>query len=398
MEFLRIVTGIPQLMEDPSRIIMVGLSFLLAYLGIVKKYEPLLLIPISFGMLIANLAPAILSYQGSGVVGHLYQGIKLEIFPPMIFLCLGAMTDFGPLIASPKSLFIGIGGQLGIFAALFLALTISYIVGPGHVLYFGLNEALAIGIIGSSDGPTTIYTVNALASPMLATISIAAYSYMALVPIIQPPIMRLLTTDKERVIVMPKPENVTKRQKILFPIFMTIGTLVLVPAAGPLIAMLMLGNLIRESGVAERISKALQQDLLSLLTLLIALCIGASATADNILHPKTIAIILLGLLAFAFGTAGGVLMAKLLCKLTGGKVNPLIGNAGVSAMPMAARVSQKVAQEYNPNNYVLMHAMGPIVASTLGSALLAGIFITIYPRLMEIEWIVEMFPCVIGCR
>jgi oxaloacetate decarboxylase beta subunit len=378
-------------MEDPNRIIMVGLSFLLAYLGIVKKYEPLLLIPISFGVLVANLAPELLAYNGKGVISHLYQGIKLEIFPPMIFLCLGAMTDFGPLIASPRSVFIGIGGQLGIFAALALALLMSYIVGPGHSLYFGLNEALAIGIIGSSDGPTTIYIVNKLAPNMLATISIAAYSYMALVPIIQPPIMRLLTTEKERVIVMPKPENVSKRQKILFPIFMTIGTLVLVPAAAPLIAMLMLGNLIRESGVADRISKALQGDLLSLLTLLIALCIGSSATADNILHVKTIVIIILGLLAFGFGTAGGVLMAKLLCKMTGGKVNPLIGNAGVSAMPMAARVSQKLAQEYNPNNYVLMHAMGPIVASTLGSALLAGIFITIYPKLIEIPWIMQYF-------
>ncbi|MCL2879037.1 MAG: sodium ion-translocating decarboxylase subunit beta [Treponema sp.] len=366
--------GIPQLG-------MVLLSLLLVYLAIVKKYEPLLLLPIAFGMLIANIPLSNLSAYGNGVIAFLYQGIKLEIYPPLIFLCLGAMTDFSPLIASPKTAFIGLGGQLGIFTALGCALLIGKYVGPLVTdLDFNVKQAIAISIIGSSDGPTTIYTANRLSPDLLATIAIAAYSYMALVPIIQPPIMKLLTTAKERVIVMPMPREVTKRQKIIFPIAMTLGTLLIVPAAGPLIAMLMLGNLIRESGVVDRISHALQGDLLSILTMLIGLCIGSTATAANILHIRTIVIILLGLLAFAFGTAGGVLVAKLLCHLTHGKINPLIGNAGVSAMPMAARVSQKVAQEYNHSNVVIMHAMGPIVASTLGSALLAGIFISIFGK------------------
>jgi len=358
---------------------MILLSFILVYLAIVKKYEPLLLLPIAFGMLIANIPLSNLSAYGTGIISHLYQGIKMEIYPPMIFLCLGAMTDFSPLIASPKTALIGLGGQLGIFTALGLALLIGNLIGP-YVpdLNFSFKEAIAISIIGSSDGPTTIYTANRLTPDLLATIAIAAYSYMALVPIIQPPIMKLLTSSKERVIIMPMPKEVTRRQKIIFPIAMTAGTLLLVPSAAPLIAMLMLGNLIRESGVVDRISHALQGDLLSILTMLIGLCIGSTATAANILQLKTVVIILLGLLAFAFGTVGGVLVAKLLCKLTGGKINPLIGNAGVSAMPMAARVSQRVAQEYNPSNVIIMHAMGPIVSSTLGSAILAGIFISIF--------------------
>ncbi|MDR0322930.1 MAG: sodium ion-translocating decarboxylase subunit beta [Treponema sp.] len=367
------------ILDNPQQLGMVLLSLFLAYLAVVKKYEPLLLLPISFGMLIANMSPENLSADGNGIIAILYQGIKLEIYPPLIFLCLGAMTDFGPLIASPKSLFIGLGGQFGIFTAFGLAILIGKFLGPLFPeLNFSMTEAAAISIIGSSDGPTTILTANRLTPDLLATIAIAAYSYMALVPIIQPPIMRMLTTAKERVIVMPQPKEVTKRQKIIFPIAMAAGTLLLIPAAGPLIAMLMLGNLIRESGVVDRISHALQGDLLSILTMLIGLCIGATATAANILQLKTVVIILLGLLAFAFGTVGGVLVAKLLCYLTGGKVNPLIGNSGVSAMPMAARVSQKVAQEYNPTNVVIMHAMGPIVASTLGSAIVAGIFISIF--------------------
>jgi oxaloacetate decarboxylase beta subunit len=371
-------------LENPSQLAMVLLAILLAYLAIVKKYEPLLLLPISFGMLIANMSPYNLSsvFPADGtnaIIAFLYQGIKLEVYPPLIFLCLGAMTDFAPLIANPKSFFIGLGGQLGIFTAMGLAFLIGKVVGP-YVpeLAFTLKESAAISIIGSSDGPTTILTANRLTPDLLATIAIAAYSYMALVPIIQPPIMRLLTNDKERVIVMPQPREVTHRQKIIFPLAMTAGTLLLIPAAGPLIAMMMLGNLIRESGVVDRISHALQGDLLSILTMLIGLCIGSTATAANILQLRTIVIILLGLLAFAFGTVGGVMVAKLLCKITGGKINPLIGNSGVSAMPMAARVSQKVAQEYNPSNIVIMHAMGPIVASTLGSAIVAGIFISIF--------------------
>jgi len=359
---------------------MILLSFLLAYLAIVKKYEPLLLLPISFGMLIANIPLSNLSaHNEGGLVYYLYQGIKLGVYPPMIFLCLGAMTDFSPLIASPKSALIGIGGQLGIFTALGLALLTGNLLGPIIPGFgFTLQEAMTVGIIGSSDGPTSIYTAIRLAPELLPTIAIAAYSYMALVPIIQPPIMKALTTDKERVVVMPMPRHVTQKQKILFPIIMTAATLLLIPAAGPLIAMLMMGNLIRESGVVDRISHALQGDILSLLTMLIGLSIGATATAESIMNLRTIIIIILGLLAFAFGTIGGVLVAKILYVTTGGKINPLIGNSGVSAMPMAARVSQKVAQEYNPSNVVIMHAMGPIVASTLGSAIVAGIFISVF--------------------
>lgn len=359
------------------QIVMLLIALFLVYLAIVKKYEPLLLLPLAFGMLIANIPLAGLSaYDEGGLIFYLYKGIELGIYPPMIFLCIGAMTDFGPLIASPKSVLIGLGGQLGIFAAMGGALLLGNII-PG-MNSFSLKEAAAIGMIGSSDGPTSIYTAGMLASHLLPVITIAAYSYMALVPIIQPPIMRALTTEKERVIEMLPPKRVTRRQKIIFAFGVTVGTLIIVPASGSLIAMLMLGNLIRESGVAERYVRTLQNHLLNILTLLIGVSIGATATAERILKPYTILIIALGLLAFAFGTIGGVLIAKLLSKLTGGKVNPLIGNSGVSAMPMAARVSQKLGQEYNPHNHLLMHAMGPIVASTIGSALIAGVFITIF--------------------
>lgn len=361
--------GIPE-------IIMVLIALLLAYLSIVKKYEPLLLLPLAFGMLIANIPLAGLStYDEGGLIYYLYKGIELGIYPPMIFLCIGAMTDFGPLIASPKSALIGIGGQLGIFAALVGALLLSNII-PG-MESFTLKEAAAIGIIGSSDGPTSIYTASVLAPDLLPIITIAAYSYMALVPLIQPPIVKALTTDKERVIEMPNQKRVSKRSKIFFAFGITIATLVLVPEAGTLIAMLMLGNLIRESGVTERYVRTLQNHLLNILTLLIGLSIGATATAERILNPKTLLIIILGLFAFALGTVGGVLVAKLLCAITGGKVNPLIGNSGVSAMPMAARVSQRLGQEYNPHNHLLMHAMGPIVSSTIGSAIVAGVLISI---------------------
>jgi sodium ion-translocating decarboxylase beta subunit len=360
---------------------MILIALLLAYLAIVKKYEPLLLLPLAFGMVIANIPLAGLSaHDEGGLIYYLYKGIELGIYPPMIFLCIGAMTDFGPLLASPRSALIGLGGQLGIFVAMGGALLVGR--GLAHIIpgfeAFTAAEAVAIGIIGSSDGPTAIYTAERLASDLLPAIAIAAYSYMALVPIIQPPIMRALTTAKERVIVMHAPQKVTRRQKLIFPFAVTIATLVLVPAAGPLISMLMLGNLIRESGVTDRLARSLQNDLMNILTLLIGLSIGAMATAERVLNLHTILIILLGLVAFSFGTIGGVLIAKLLCKITGGKVNPLIGNSGVSAMPMAARVSQKVAQEYNPSNHLLMHAMGPIVSSTIGSAVIAGIFIALF--------------------
>jgi sodium ion-translocating decarboxylase beta subunit len=362
--------GIPQ-------VIMILVALFLTYLAIVKKYEPLLLLPLAFGMLIANIPLAELSaYDQGGLIYYLYKGIEMGIYPPMIFLCIGAMTDFGPLIASPKSALIGLGGQLGIFAALGGALLLGGVI-PG-IEPFSLKEAATIGMIGSSDGPTSIYTAGVLAPHLLPVITIAAYSYMALVPLIQPPIVRALTTKKERVIVMSSPKRVTRRQKILFTLGITIATLIFVPKAGTLISMLMLGNLIRESGVAERYVRTLQNHLLNILTLLIGVSIGATATADRILNPGTILIICLGLLAFAFGTVGGVLIAKLLCKITRGKVNPLIGNSGVSAMPMAARVSQTLGQEYNPQNHLLMHAMGPIVASTIGSALIAGLFINYF--------------------
>ena len=359
------------------QIIMIMLALLLTYLAIVKKYEPLLLLPLAFGMLIANIPMARLSvYDEGGLLYYLYKGIELGIYPPMIFLCIGAMTDFSPLIASPKSWLIGIGGQLGIFSAMGLALLLSKVI-PGMDA-FTLQEAASVGIIGSSDGPTSIYTASVLAPHLLPIITISAYSYMALVPLIQPPIMRALTTHKERVTEMPLPKRITRRHRILFAFGVTIATLVFVPEAGTLIAMLMLGNLIKESGVTERYVRTLTNHLLNILTLLIGISIGATATADRILNFQTLLVISLGLLAFAFGTVGGVLIAKLLYKITGGKVNPLIGNSGVSAMPMAARVSQKLGQEYNPYNHLLMHAMGPIVSSTIGSAVVAGIFIKLF--------------------
>lgn len=359
------------------QIVMITLALLLSYLAIAKKYEPLLLLPLAFGMLIANIPMAGLSvYDEGGLIYYLYKGIDLGIYPPMIFLCIGAMTDFGPLIASPKSVLIGLGGQLGIFAAFGGALLLSYII-PGMEV-FTLQEAASIGMIGSSDGPTSIYATTVMAPHLLPVITISAYSYMALVPLIQPPIMRALTTKKERVAEMPMPKRITRRKKIIFALGVTIATLVLVPEAGTLISMLMLGNLIKESGVTERYVRTLQNHLLNILTLLIGISIGATATADRILNLQTLLIITLGLFAFSFGTIGGILIAKLLYKITGGKVNPLIGNSGVSAMPMAARVSQKLGLEYNPHNHLLMHAMGPIVASTIGSAIIAGLFINFF--------------------
>ncbi|MCL2814100.1 MAG: sodium ion-translocating decarboxylase subunit beta [Oscillospiraceae bacterium] len=363
------------------QIIMIALALTMAYFAISKKYEPLLLLPLAFGILIANIPVAGLSaYDEGGLMHFLYQGIRMVIYPPLIFLCIGTMTDFGPLLASPKNALIGLGGQLGIFVALGAAVLFGNLLSgviPG-VDGFTLKEAASIAIIGSSDGPTSIFTASRLAPELLPTIAIAAFSYMAMVPFIQPPIMKLLTTKKERVIVMPEPKRISQRKKILFPVIAAIVTLLLIPAAGALVSMLMLGNLIKESGVTERYMRSLQNDILNVLTLLVGLSIGSSATADRFLQPETLIIIFVGLLAFAFGTVGGVLTAKLLCKLTKGKVNPLIGNSGVSAMPMAARISQRLGQEYNPQSHLLMHAMGPIVSSTIGSALLAGIFIAFF--------------------
>ncbi|MCL1992573.1 MAG: sodium ion-translocating decarboxylase subunit beta [Spirochaetes bacterium] len=357
---------------------MIGVAFILAYLGIKKNFEPLLLIPISFGMLMANMPLAGLAYdstfldpygnQAFGLLAFMYQSVRLVYLPPLIFLGLGAITDFSPLIANPKLWIIGIGGQFGIFTAFGLALLFG----------FTPQEAASIGIIGSADGPTTIFATVQLAPHRLSAIAIAAYSYMALVPMIQPPIMRALTTAKERVIVMEQPKNVTRKQKILFPFIIATVVLLLVPSAGGLMGMFMLGNLIKESGVADRIAKALGGDFLSVLTMVVGLSIGASATAANIINLETIGIIVLGLLAFAFGTAWGIIAAKILNVATGGKINPLIGSSGVSAMPMVARVSQKLATEYNPSNFVIMHAMGATLASIMGSAIVAGLFVAMF--------------------
>lgn len=362
--------GIPE-------IIMVLIALLLAYLAIEKEYEPLLLLPIAFGMLIANVPlGGLSSYDEGGLIYYWYKGIALGIYPPMVFLCIGAMTDFGPLIASPKSALIGLGGQLGILVAGAAAYLLGKIIpGIGPIT---LQQAAAIGMIGSADGPTSIYTASRLAPNLLPVITIAAYSYMALVPLIQPPIMRALTTEKERAVVMEPPKRVTRGQKIAFALFVTLGTLVFVPEAGTLVSMLMLGNLIKESGVTDRFTRTLQNDLLNVLTILVGVSVGATATAERVLNLNTIIIIILGLVAFSFGTIGGILIAKLLNVITGGKVNPLIGNSGVSAVPMVARLSQKLGQEYNPRNHLLMHAMGPVVASNIGSALLAGLFISYF--------------------
>ncbi len=353
-------------------IIMIVVACILLYLGIAKKYEPLLLVPISFGMLLVNLPLGGLMQPeaGQNIGGLLYYlslGLELGIYPPLIFLGVGAMTDFGPLIANPITILLGAAAQFGIF--------LTFI---GATLFgFSPQEAGAIGIIGGADGPTAIFLASRLAPELLGSIAIAAYSYMALVPIIQPPIMRLLTTKKERLVVMEQLRPVSRLEKILFPIVVIILTGLLLPAALPLLGMLMFGNLLRESGVTERLSKGAQNELNNIIVIFLGLTVGAKATAVYFLTPDTLKIIGLGLVAFAFGTATGVLMGKLLYAMTGGKINPLIGSAGVSAVPMAARVSQSVGKEENPNNYLLMHAMGPNVAGVIGSAVAAGILLSI---------------------
>lgn len=353
-----------------SQILMIVIACILLYLGIVKQYEPLLLVPISFGMLLVNLPLGGLMNppsggEAGGLLYYLYQGIDLGIYPPLIFLGVGAMTDFGPLIANPITLLLGAAAQLGIFFTFLGAI----------FLGFTPAQAGSIGIIGGADGPTAIYLTSRLAPELLGAIAIAAYSYMALVPIIQPPIMEALTTEKERKIVMEQLRPVSKTEKIIFPIFVIILTGLLLPDAIPLLGMLMFGNLLRECGVTERLNLTAQNELNNIVVIFLGLTVGAKASAEYFLTPQTLMIIALGLIAFAFGTAGGVLMGKLMCKLTNGKVNPLIGSAGVSAVPMAARVSQTVGKKANPNNYLLMHAMGPNVAGVIGSAVAAGVFL-----------------------
>ncbi len=381
--------------------VMILISFGLLYLAIVKQFEPLLLMPIAFGMLLTNLPLAgimdepiyeILSnptyhgkngipiYNGDLLVGYqyikqnggllyyLYQGVKLGIFPPLIFMGVGAMTDFGPLIANPMSLLLGAAAQLGIFLAFIVAL----------IAGFTPAEAGAIGIIGGADGPTAIYVTTKLAPGLLGPIAIAAYSYMALVPVIQPPIMKLLTSKKDRQIVMGQLRTVSKTEKIVFPIVVTVLVSLMLPSAAPLIGSLMLGNLFKESGVTERLSKTAQNELMNIVTIFLGVTVGATAKAETFLQWQTIKIIAMGVFAFGGGTAGGVLLGDLMCKLSGGKINPLIGSAGVSAVPMAARVSQKVGQAENPSNFLLMHAMGPNVAGVIGSAVAAGVFISMF--------------------
>ena len=381
--------------------VMILISFVLLYLAIVKQFEPLLLMPIAFGMLLTNLPLAgimdepiyeIISnptyhgkagipiYNGDMLVGYqyikqnggllyyLYQGVKLGIFPPLIFMGVGAMTDFGPLIANPMSLLLGAAAQLGIFLAFIVAL----------ILGFTPAEAGAIGIIGGADGPTAIYVTTKLAPGLLGPIAIAAYSYMALVPVIQPPIMKALPSKKDRQIVMGQLRTVSKTEKIVFPIVVTVLVSLMLPSAAPLIGALMLGNLFKESGVTERLSKTAQNELMNIVTIFLGVTVGATAKAETFLQPQTLKIIAMGVFAFGGGTAGGVLLGDLMCKLSGGKINPLIGSAGVSAVPMAARVSQKVGQAENPSNFLLMHAMGPNVAGVIGSAVAAGVFISMF--------------------
>ncbi len=385
MGFVRFFEG-----ENWKNLVMIAIACFLLYLAIVKKFEPLLLLPIAFGMLLTNLPgaglyhaelwdafldpnnPAYHSYgaimREGGLLDILYIGVKAGIYPCLIFFGVGAMTDFGPLIANPKSMLLGAAAQIGIF--------ITYI--GAFALGFTPAEAASIGIIGGADGPTAIFVTTRLASHLLGPIAVAAYSYMALVPVIQPPIMKLLTTKKERQIVMKPLREVSKTEKIIFPIVVTVFVALLVPSAAPLVGCLMLGNLFNVSGVTERLSKTVQNELINIVTIFLGVSVGATATAANFLSLQTIKIIGMGVVAFGLGTAGGVLLAKFMNLFLKNKINPLIGSAGVSAVPMAARVSQTVGQKDNPKNFLLMHAMGPNVAGVIGSAIAAGVLIALF--------------------
>ena len=373
--------GLTQMVEDPRYLIMIVIACLLFYLAIVKQFEPLLLLPIAFGMLLTNLPGAGLFHEelfagghvhwsdmanGAGLLDFLYLGVKLGIYPCLIFIGVGSMTDFGPLLANPKSLLLGAAAQLGIFAAFFGA----------RLLGFDAAEAASIGIIGGADGPTAIFLTSKLAPHLLGPIAVAAYSYMALVPVIQPPIMRLLTTKEERQITMKQVRSVSKREKIIFPIMVTIIISLLLPDAAALIGCLMLGNLMKECGVVDRLTKTVQNELMNICTIFLGITVGATATAGTFLSLGTLGILAMGITAFALGSAGGVLLAKFMNLFLKNKINPLIGSAGVSAVPMSARVSQVVGQEENPTNYLLMHAMGPNVAGVIGSAVAAGILLS----------------------
>ena len=368
-------------------LIMIAISLVLMYLAIVKKFEPLLLLPIAFGMLLTNLPGAEMFHEQlfagghvhwdlfggggditAGLIDYLYLGVKLGIYPCLIFIGVGAMTDFGPLIANPKSLLLGAAAQLGIFMTF----------AGARLLGFTDKVASSIGIIGGADGPTAIFVTSMLAPEFLGPIAVAAYSYMALVPVIQPPIMKLLTTKAERQIVMKELRPVSRKEKIAFPFVVTIFVSLLVPSAAPLVGSLMLGNLLKECGVCDRLSKTVQNELMNIVTIFLGISVGATATAATFLSHDTIKIIVMGVIAFGFGTAGGVLLAKFMNLFLKNKINPLIGSAGVSAVPMAARVSQVVGQKENPSNFLLMHAMGPNVAGVIGSAIAAGVLIALF--------------------
>ena len=380
---------------DWQNYVMLLISFVLMYLAIVRKFEPLLLLPIAFGMFLINIPGAsgqlwgtyptdpetgeIISnayddVENRGLLWYLYFGVDKVIYPPLIFLGIGAMTDFCPLIANPKSMLIGAGAQLGIFIAFVLAI----------LLGFSVAAAAAIAMIGGADGPTAIYVTKILSESYLPAIAIAAYSYMALIPIIQKPLMRLLTTKKERVIKMEQLRTVSKLEKVLFPLIVTLVVGIILPSAIALLGMLMLGNLFRESGVVERLSSQVQNGLMNTITVFLGISVGCKATGEMFLALSTLEIIGLGLLSFVFGTIGGLLIAKLMCKLTKGKINPLIGSAGVSAVPMAARISEDVGREYDPQNHLLMHAMGPNVAGVIASAIAAGFLLACFTAFADV--------------
>ena len=365
-------SGFAGFASDPRNLIMILIAFVLLYMGIAKKFEPLLLVPIAFGMLLANLPNANIMQDG-GLLNYFYYGVKFDIYPPLIFMGVGAMTDFGPLIARPSSLLLGAAAQFGIFSAFLGALLI---------FHFPVNVAAAIGIIGGADGPTAIMVTSQLAPEYLSAIAIAAYSYMALIPMIQPPIMKAFTRKEDRTIKMTQLREVSKAEKIIFPIAVATIVILLLPDTAPLIGMLMLGNLFRECGVCDRLSDTVQNALMNSITILLGTSVGATAAASTFLTRQTIFIIVLGLAAFLLSTFGGVIFGDIMCWVTKGKINPLIGSAGVSAVPMAARVAQIEGQKENPSNFLLMHAMGPNVAGVIGSAAAAGFFLKLVPMLL----------------
>ena len=396
-------TGFSQIAvgDNWQTVVMILIACFLLYLAIVKKFEPLLLLPIAFGMLLTNLLGAEIYHEAlfegghvhwdmfggggditPGLIDYLYLGVKLGIYPCLIFIGVGAMTDFGPLIANPKSLLLGAAAQIGIFATFLGVKELFPIVVPALDTFLGgtplQNLASSVGIIGGADGPTAIFVTSRLAPKFLGPIAVAAYSYMALVPVIQPPIMKALTTKKERSIVMTALRPVSKTEKIIFPIVVTIFVAWLVPSAAPLVGSLMFGNLLTESGVCDRLAKTVQNELMNIVTIFLGVSVGATATAKTFLSPLTLCILAMGIVAFGIGTAGGVLLAKFMNLFLKKKINPLIGSAGVSAVPMAARVSQKVGQEENPKNFLLMHAMGPNVAGVIGSAIAAGVLLALF--------------------